>query len=123
MKGCALMSLSRLLKLISFLLFAGLITGCASTSTRVVDIPEYGVKRPSSFAVEYADMEFVLIPAGSFDMGSSEEEEKRDPDEGPVHSVNISSFYMGKYEVTQAQWKKVMRENPSVFKGNPMQPV
>jgi len=54
-------------------------------------------------------MEFVRIPAGSFHMGSPPSEKDREDDEGPVHKVHITkSFYMGKYEVTQAQWKTVM---------------
>ncbi len=54
-------------------------------------------------------MEFVRIPAGSFHMGSPPSEEGRDNSEGPVHEVRITKpFYMGKYEVTQAQWKAVM---------------
>ena len=54
-------------------------------------------------------MEFVRIPAGSFRMGSPPSEEGRDDNEGPVHEVRITKpFYMGKYEVTQAQWKAVM---------------
>jgi formylglycine-generating enzyme required for sulfatase activity len=54
-------------------------------------------------------MEFVLIPAGSFVMGSPESERDRRPDEGPQHRVNINyDFYLGKYEVTQAQWARVM---------------
>lgn len=59
-------------------------------------------------------MEFVLIPAGSFMMGS----ENGDPEERPVHRVSISqSFYMGKYEVTQEQWQAVMETNPSHLQG------
>ena len=54
-------------------------------------------------------MEFVRIPAGSFYMGSPSTEEGRDEDESPAHRVRITKpFYMGKYEVTQAQWKAVM---------------
>jgi formylglycine-generating enzyme required for sulfatase activity len=54
-------------------------------------------------------MEFVRIPAGSFYMGSPASEEDREDDEGPVHEVHITkSFYMGRYEVTQSQWKAVM---------------
>ena len=64
-------------------------------------------------------MEFVLIPAGEFDMGSPSNEEGRFDDEGPVHSVTISNdFYMGKYEVTQKQWIEVMGDNPSQFRGD-----
>ena len=59
-------------------------------------------------------IEFVWVPAGSFMMGS----ENGWADEKPAHRVTISEgFYMGKYEVTQAQWQKVMRNNPSNFKG------
>jgi len=47
-------------------------------------------------------------------MGSPEDEAGREDHEGPRHQVTISSdFYMGKYEVTQAQWKAVMGNNPS----------
>ncbi len=56
----------------------------------------------------------VHIPAGSFLMGSPESEEGRDPDEGPVHKVTLTEdFYMGMYEVTQAQWMTLMEENRS----------
>jgi formylglycine-generating enzyme required for sulfatase activity len=61
-------------------------------------------------------IEFVKIPAGEFDMGSNEAGRSY---EGPVHHVKISSaFYMGKYEVTQKQWRDVMGTNPSYFKGD-----
>jgi formylglycine-generating enzyme required for sulfatase activity len=60
-----------------------------------------------------AGIEFVLIPAGSFMMGAT----NGSSDEKPVHQVTISyAFYMGKYEVTQAQWQSVMGSNPSYFK-------
>jgi formylglycine-generating enzyme required for sulfatase activity len=61
-------------------------------------------------------MQFVLIPAGSFMMGTAPEEGGY-ACEWPQHKVNISkSFYLGKYEVTQAQWMAMMEENPSRFK-------
>ena len=63
-------------------------------------------------------MEFVLIPAGEFDMGSPLDEKGRYDIEGPVHNVKIEdAFYLGKYEVTQNQWQAVMGNNPSNFKG------
>ncbi len=81
-------------------------------------------------------MDFVLIPAGQFVMGSSEVErqialaqeaessaKEKILTEGPQHHVKITrSFYLGKYEVTQAQWQAVMGSNPSNSKG-PMNPV
>ena len=61
-------------------------------------------------------MEFVLIPAGSFTMGSSPGTGRSR--ERPSRIVNISnSFYLQTTEVTQRQWKKVMGNNPSKFKG------
>jgi formylglycine-generating enzyme required for sulfatase activity len=56
----------------------------------------------------------VVIPAGSFEMGSPASEAGRDDDEGPVHRVQIGrAFELGKTEVTQGQWKAVMGTNPS----------
>jgi formylglycine-generating enzyme required for sulfatase activity len=69
-------------------------------------------------------MEFVLIPAGEFDMGSPSDEEGRHYWEGPLHHVTIEDpFYMGKYEVTQAQWCAIMGDNPSNFAGDDDRPV
>ncbi len=66
-----------------------------------------------------AGMEFVLIPNGEFMMGSPSGERGTDGDESPVHKVTIGEpFYLGKYEVTQEQWQKVMGNNPSYFKGD-----
>jgi formylglycine-generating enzyme required for sulfatase activity len=65
-------------------------------------------------------MEFVLIQAGTFQMGSND----GDSDERPVHEVRISkAFYLGKHEVTQGQWQAVMGNNPSNFKGDANRPV
>jgi formylglycine-generating enzyme required for sulfatase activity len=50
--------------------------------------------------------EMVLIPAGEFKMGSNDQL----PSEEPVHNVNVSAFYMDKYEVTNAQYKLFMKE-------------
>ena len=64
-------------------------------------------------------MEFVWVPAGSFMMGSN----AGNADEQPVHKVIFSKgFWIGKYEVTQNQWKKVMGRNPAEFRGS-MHPV
>ena len=59
-------------------------------------------------------LEMVWIAPGTFQMGSSQ----GDSDERPVHEVTIrQGFYLGKYEVTQAQWEAVMGSNPSRFSG------
>lgn len=63
-------------------------------------------------------MEFVLISAGTFYMGSEASEAGRDNDEGPIRRVQITRpFYLGKYEVTQDQYMAVMGRNPSHFSG------
>ncbi len=60
----------------------------------------------------------VWIPAGSFIMGHLDNEQDSGEDEAPRHEVNIASgFWMGKYEVTQAQWGAVMENNLSHFDG------
>lgn len=61
-------------------------------------------------------MEFTLIPAGEFIMGCSDGDNGCQVFEKPAHKVKITkAFYMGKYEVTQKQWKVVMGKNPSHF--------
>ncbi len=56
-------------------------------------------------------MEFVFAKGGCFKMGDTVGD--GEPDEKPVHEVCVSDFYLGKYEVTQKQWEKVMGSNPS----------
>jgi formylglycine-generating enzyme required for sulfatase activity/tetratricopeptide (TPR) repeat protein len=72
-------------------------------------------------------LEMTEIPGGEFMMGSPAEEANRIANEGPQHTVTVSGFYMGKYEITQEQWLAVVRmpkvnrdldANPSAFKGD-----
>lgn len=76
-------------------------------------------------------LRMMLIPAGTFLMGSPVDEPERRDNEGPQHEVTVTQFFMAKYPVTQAQWRVVVampqinREleiNPSNFKGD-MRPV
>ena len=61
----------------------------------------------------------VFIPPGTFRMGSSEDEQDRYEDEGPLTAVTVSrGVWMGKYEVTQGEYEEVMGKNPSWFNGN-----
>ena len=66
-------------------------------------------------SVDIAD-ELVLINGGTFQMGSPESEMQRETDE-TQHEVTVSDFYIGRYEVTQEQYEKVMGDNPSNFSG------
>ncbi|BAZ48967.1 hypothetical protein NIES4103_15780 [Nostoc sp. NIES-4103] len=70
-------------------------------------------------------LEMVAIPGGKFMMGSPNGE--GDYDEHPQHEVNVQPFFMGKYPITQAQWRAVaalpqverdLKPNPSCFKGD-----
>nr|AGS52399.1 uncharacterized conserved protein [uncultured bacterium contig00085] len=66
-------------------------------------------------------IDLVFVQGGTFTMGCIDEQDDNcDPytDEKPNHSVTLSSFYIGKYEVTQKLWKQVMGNNPSKFKGD-----
>ena len=86
------------------------IVGCSDS-----DSPT-GPKTGSTLIVELrggATMEFVWIESGTYIMGSPESDELAGDDEKPQHEVTISrGFYLGKYEVTQAQWEAVMDTVP-----------
>ena len=85
--------------------------GGASPVPLAQSTPAQPVTRPGQIVKDCADCpEMVVIPAGSFEMGSNE-----NADERPVHRVNVPSFLIGKTEVTQGQWKAVMGSNPSSF--------
>jgi formylglycine-generating enzyme required for sulfatase activity len=67
-------------------------------------------------------LELVWVTPGNFQMGS----DAGDPDDRPVHAVRITrGYWLGKYEVTQAEYEAVMGSNPSHFKGqrNPVETV
>ncbi len=64
--------------------------------------------------------EMVFVKGGTFQMGNNGNE--GEGDEKPVHPVTLSDFYIGKYEVTQAEWEEIMGSNPSNFV-SPNKPV
>jgi formylglycine-generating enzyme len=64
----------------------------------------------------YNQMEYVT--AGTFTMGRTNNTVTGYDDELPTHSVALSSFYIGKYEVKQSEWTDIMTTNPSNFVGN-----
>jgi formylglycine-generating enzyme required for sulfatase activity len=71
-----------------------------------------------TFTSSSTGMELILIPADEFEMGSLSEEKHRSDYECPMHRVIIKNpYYIGKYPVSQKQWKKIMGKNPSHFKG------
>ena len=77
-------------------------------------------------------LEMVAIPGGSFLMGSPEDESGRYDNESPQHEVTVAPFFMGRYPVTQVQWRLVaampqiersLDLDPSHFKGDELLPV
>jgi formylglycine-generating enzyme required for sulfatase activity len=72
--------------------------------------PQTGLAR--EVAVRGLDIPMVLVPPGEFDMGDDHLRDSR-----PVHTVAIEPFYLGKFELTQAQWQALMGTNPSVHQG------
>ncbi|MCF6147024.1 MAG: formylglycine-generating enzyme family protein [Candidatus Kuenenia sp.] len=63
------------------------------------------------------NMELVFVKGGCFEMGNNEIDAK------PVHEVCVNDFYIGKFEVTQEQWTKIMGKNPSDFNKGDNYPV
>ena len=86
----------------------------ADTPVATLDVPE---NCPEVIKQLVANM--VRVEGGTFTMGATPEQDS-DPIFGdkPAHQVTLSDFYIGKYEVTQAEWQAVMGTNPSLFKGN-----
>jgi formylglycine-generating enzyme required for sulfatase activity len=75
---------------------------------------------PSTYNDNTVGIEIVFVKGGTFTMGcTAEQGSDCESDEKPAHSVTVSDFYIGKYEVTQEQWIRVMggNNNPSYFKG------
>jgi formylglycine-generating enzyme required for sulfatase activity len=69
-------------------------------------------------------IEMLLIPGGTFNMGCSSSNSYVCNYNETNHQVTLSkAFYLGKTEVTQAQWQAIMGSNPSYFSGNPNNPV
>ena len=108
-------------------------TSPPSRSTRAATYSNANGRRPLTarqFIEELGGgvrLEMVEVPGGTFLMGSPDGEAERYPDEGPQHPVSVPPFYIGKFTVTQAQWRIVaswekiehdLNPDPSHFKGD-----
>lgn len=65
------------------------------------------ISKPSGY-------ELVKIPGGVFLMGSPEQEAGRYDSEGPLHEVQVTDFYMGRYPVTNEEYGRFLKDNPEV---------
>jgi len=70
---------------------------------------------PPNWMERYSGIRFVLLGPGTFRMGTPDDEPQRETQE-VQHQVTLGSFYLAQYEVTQAEWQRVMGTNPSQFK-------
>ncbi|MCW5200380.1 SUMF1/EgtB/PvdO family nonheme iron enzyme [Desulfobulbus sp. F4] len=90
----------------------------------VVSDPEAKQPQQGDLLINKASgIEFVYVPGGCFKMGSAVGEKGRFIWEGPMHEVCLNGFWIGKYEVTQEQWQKIMGDNPSGFSRGGQYPV
>jgi formylglycine-generating enzyme len=99
---------------VSFVLVAGLLVGCDPPT---IDDNSHAPKTPPSnvgspegkpFTVPGLEMEMLWCKPGTFTMGSPKSEKHRDEDE-TQHTVTLTQgYWLGKYEVTQSQWKAIM---------------
>ena len=83
-----------------------------------------GHKSGDTWRDPVTSMEFVWVPGGTFAMGCGPWAGGCPNDfPNPMHTVSLQGFWLGKYEVTQGQWQKVMGNNPSHFKKGGNYPV
>ncbi|MDR1180858.1 MAG: formylglycine-generating enzyme family protein [Bacteroidales bacterium] len=94
-----------------------MMTGCKEETPNNAKEPE----NPNE-TTKPGEAEMILVKGGTFTMGNISERDGAGnyyyDNEKPAHSVTISNFRIGKYEVTQAQWTAIMKNNPSYFEGD-----
>ena len=73
--------------------------------------------------LQEVNAQMARVEGGTFTMGCTPEQEQCDADEKPTHPVQVESFEIGKFEMTQELWEAVMGENPSAFADCPKCPV
>jgi formylglycine-generating enzyme required for sulfatase activity len=78
-------------------------------NTKVSVTPEPLFKDPAT------GREMVYVKGGCYQMGATDDDCDANPEERPLHEVCVGDFYMGKYEVTQGQWKAIMGSNTSTL--------
>jgi formylglycine-generating enzyme required for sulfatase activity len=87
-----------------------LLLTCSVVATATPLLP--AAERPGAVLDAVTGIIFVPVAGGCFQMGAADGQW----DERPVHEVCLTNFFMGRHEVTQGQWRRVMGDNPSYFK-------
>ncbi|WP_442902146.1 SUMF1/EgtB/PvdO family nonheme iron enzyme [Flexistipes sp.] len=90
--------------------------------SRHIDEAKARYKKAVDKNISIAGLHMVYVLGGCYQMGDIFGDGGED-DEKPVHEVCIDDFYIGKYEVTQGQWEKIMGYNPSFFDDGDRYPV
>ena len=100
--------------------YSGTLAVNSSSRSVSINLQEVPVRFSDGvLTIKGVSYEMVWVRGGTFRMGAtSEQGSDAYGNEKPVHSVTLSSFYIGKTEVTQALWKAVMGSNPSCWKGD-----
>ena len=90
------------------------------TTEEAQQLPAISTAPLSEEAFTVGGITFTMMPVqgGTFTMGATSEQQDPCDVEKPTHRVSLSSYYIGKYEVTQALWKAVMGSNPSKRQGD-----
>jgi formylglycine-generating enzyme required for sulfatase activity/fibronectin type 3 domain-containing protein len=94
--------------------------GGSDVNAAIIGLEVAEVASPQVRIVLPGNVPLVLsrVPAGTFAMGSPDDERGRLSEEGPQHTVKLTkAYYIGQAEVTQAQWQAVMGANPAAGAG------
>jgi len=96
----------------------------AAPPEKLVEQPVLSPPEPGDSLLEpLTRMDFIRLPAGCFAMGSPKKEKGRYSNEAPPHPVCVDAFWMGKYEVTLAQWVKIRGKKPRRSQGSENHPA
>ncbi|MBR5725813.1 MAG: SUMF1/EgtB/PvdO family nonheme iron enzyme [Muribaculaceae bacterium] len=99
-------------------------TSTGATATLTVNVKQAPVAVSETFTVNGVSFTMVEVEGGTFTMGATAEQGiAARKDEKPAHEVTLSSYSIGKTEVTQELWQAVMGSNPSYYIGNMNRPV
>ena len=102
----------------TLILSALLVCGCSKDKESDNEVEPQDVTEKLTFTVNDVTFKMIGVEGGTFTMGATSEQGSDAFDsEKPVHSVSLSSYYIGQTEVTQALWQAVMGSNPSNHQG------
>ena len=96
----------------------GVSTGTATICATAADESGVTAEKGVTVTSPFPEPGMVFVEGGTFTMGAPDSDTEAFDDERPTHQVTLSSFYIGKYEVTQKEWTAVMGDNPSWLKGD-----